>query len=124
MILDKVFWRFGEKKYSNYEAFLKDAKDYNQILAPEQDWKPDEKVIDSKSIVIMYEADWRTDDYTELIVTIQARDGKALTMGEILYTIQNNSLDFFKDAECSYFQGLEAFDLEEDVPEYKMKVTE
>lgn len=124
MILDNIFWRFGHKKYGSYNDFIKEAKDYNEILAPEREWNPNEKLIPLGKILIQYKADWKEDGNEELEIEIKAGDGKILKMGEILYALNNQSVDFFKDEEFSYFQGLIEDDMEEEPPVFKMKISD
>jgi len=55
-------------------------------------------------IRVVYEAGWKDEDNTiELDV---GEPGKALTMGLLLFTINNATCDFFKDADKQFFEGL------------------
>jgi hypothetical protein len=54
----------------------------------------------------VYEAGWKDEDDT--IETVLGERGKALTMGEALFTLNNATVEFFKDADHHFFEGLAA----------------
>jgi len=123
MILDNLYWKFGVKKYKTSQEFNTAWKEYTEILAPEIDLNPNATATKFTKILVEYSADWK-DENSELQIEIKSQYNEPLKMGEILYALNSKGHDFFLDAEFSYFQGLEEKDLEEEIPVFKMVISD
>ncbi len=119
MILEAINWKFGRKKYKTSSAFYADLKEYNEILSPELDIDPSEKIVEASQIVINFDADWK-DENASLSIDIKSQYNEPLTIGEVLYTLNEESFEFFQEEEIAYFKGIVEDDLEEIPPEYKL----
>jgi hypothetical protein len=99
-----VYWVFGRTKYVSYDDFIAAVTDYNKkINAKKTRWDPNQEVATSP-IKVVYEALWKDEDNT--IDLDIGEPGKALTMGHLLFTLNNATCDFFKDADKRFFEGL------------------
>lgn len=104
-LMSNVYWAFGQKKYTVYADFVAAVTDYNQKIGPDStQWDPD-KQIAKAPITVVYEAGWKDEDDT--IEIVLGKRGKALTMGEALFTLNNATVEFFADADHHFFEGLE-----------------
>lgn len=103
-LMADVYWALGEKKYDVYDDFIAAATDYNKEINPSKTgWVPNQEV--SKGpIRVVYEALWKDEDDT--IEVDIGEPGRALTMGRLLFTLNNTTVDFFKDADKHFFEGL------------------
>jgi hypothetical protein len=102
--MTNVYWALGSKKYDTYDHFIAAVADHNQLISPENSrWNPDQEVA-NRPIRVVYEALWKDEDDTiELDV---GEPGKPLTMGQLLFTLNNATYDFFQDADKRFFEGL------------------
>ncbi|PSB58228.1 hypothetical protein [Chamaesiphon polymorphus] len=103
-----ILWTLGRKKYKTYDDFIVAVTDYNNYICREpgltNSWNPDEE-ISQQSILVVYEAGWKDEDAT---ISLEiGEDDRALTMGRFLFSLNNTTYDFFKDADCCFFEGLE-----------------
>jgi hypothetical protein len=104
MLMTNVFWSLGGKKFAVYDEFIRVVSEYNQkISAAKTAWKPNH-VVASGRITVVYEAMWKDEDDT--IEVEIGESGKSLTMGKILFALNNETADFFKDADHRFFEGL------------------
>ncbi len=123
MILNNLYWKFGVTKYKTTQAFNKAWKEYTSMLAPEINLDPNTIATKFPAILVEYTADWKEEN-NELQIEIKSQYDEPLKMGEILYALNTQTHDFFQDADFSYFQGLEEDDLEEDIPVYKLVISD
>ena len=123
MILDNLYWKFGVMKYKTTQEFNKAWKEYTSMLAPELNLDPDKQATEFSEILVEYSADWKEEN-NELQIKIKSQYDQPLKMGEILYALNTQGHDFFQDEDFSYFQGLEEDDLEEEVPVFKMMMSD
>lgn len=104
--MSNVYWALGQKKYSAYDDFVAAVNEYNQKIGPDStEWDPN-KQISKTPITVVYEAGWKDEDDT--IEVVLGKRGKTLTMGEALFTLNNKTVEFFKDADHHFFEGLAA----------------
>jgi hypothetical protein len=102
--LTNVYWVLGAKKYDAFDSFVAAVTDYNNLINPEKtNWAPNQEVA-SGPIRVVYEALWKDED--EIIELEVGEPGKPLNMGLLLFTINNATYDFFKDADKRFFEGL------------------
>jgi hypothetical protein len=103
-----VYWVFGRKKYDGYDEFVAAVTDYNKkINATKTKWDPNQEV-SQRPVKVVYEAPWKDEDDTvELDI---GEPGAALTMGRLLFTLNNATFDFFKDTDTRFFEGLTLVD--------------
>ena len=115
-LMSNVYWALGQKKYASYDAFVAAVTDYNQKISPDSSgWDPN-KQITKTPITVVYEADWKDEDDT--IRLVLGERGTALTMGKALFTLNNATVEFFKEADHHFFEGLAA----REGAEYKLLV--
>jgi hypothetical protein len=107
-LMTRVYWSFGGKVYASYEGFVADVTAYNRAIDPESTaWDPDQ-VIATGPIKVVYEALWKDEDDT--IAVAIGSPGIPLTMGRCLFTLNNATVDFFKDVDTHFFEGLMLID--------------
>jgi hypothetical protein len=102
-VMGNVFWVLGKKQYESYDLFITAVTEYNNKIAPARnEWQPDRE-ISPQPIRVFYEAMWKNEDDT---ISIDIGDNdRALTMGRLLFALNNLTSDFFKDADARYFEG-------------------
>lgn len=105
-LMSNVFWAFGEKRYATYEDFVVAVTDYNKkVNTDASGWDPN-KQISTAPLTVVFEAAWRDED--DMIEVAVGESNKSLSMGEVLFTLNNATVEFFKDAEQHFFEGLAA----------------
>lgn len=105
-LMSNISWVLGRKEYATYEDFIGAVTDYNKKLnAQGSMWDPNHEVAIGP-IKVVYEALWKDDDDT--IEVEIGETGTKLTMGQILYQLNNATYEFFKDADQRFFEGLAA----------------
>jgi hypothetical protein len=104
MLMKNVFWTLGNDKTSSYDEFVEAVGEYNQSVAPDSTkWDP-AQVVCKGPVSVVYVAPWKDeDDRIEMVVST---DERPITMGELLFTVHNESSDFFQDAPRRFFEGL------------------
>ncbi|MEJ5309942.1 MAG: tetratricopeptide repeat protein [Anaerolineae bacterium] len=104
-LMRDVYWVLGDKKYTTYQTFVAAVTEYNNAIAPgKHGWNPDE-VVSLTPIKVVYEAMWKDEDDTiDLDIGIA---GVPVTMGQLLFALNNATYDFFSDADSRYFEGLD-----------------
>ena len=103
--MNKVYWVLGNKKYSDYNKFITDVTIYNEDISKDNEWSPSNALIYNKKIIVGYEALWKDED--DIIeITIESKNDEFITMGDILFKINNDSIDFFKEADACFFEGI------------------
>jgi len=103
-LMNNVYWVLGRKHYIAYDDFVAAVSDYNQRISPgSSGWDPEKQISDTP-IIVTYEAGWKDEDDT--IEVALGEPGKALTMGEALFHLNNATIEFFKGADCCFFEGL------------------
>jgi hypothetical protein len=104
MLMTNVFWTLGGKRIAAYDEFIRAVSEYNQkISAAKTAWKPSQ-VVATGPITVVYEAMWKDEDDT--IEVKIGEPGKSLTMGEILFALNNETADLFEGADHRFFEGL------------------
>jgi len=104
-LLTDVYWAFGDKKYTTYQAFVAAVTEYNDAMAPgKHGWDPDQ-VVSLTPIRVVYEAMWKDEDDTINLDVGLA--GIPVTMGQLLFALNNATCDFFMDADSHFFEGLD-----------------
>ena len=104
MLMTNVFWTLGGKRIAAYDEFIRAVSEYNQkISAAETAWTPNQ-VVATGPITVVYEAMWKDEDDT--IEVKIGEPGKSLTMGEILFALNNETADLFEGADHRFFEGL------------------
>jgi hypothetical protein len=105
-LMSNVYWALGQRKYTAYDDFVAAVTEYTKKISPgSSGWDPD-KEISEVPITVSYEALWKDEDDT--IEVVLGKPGKALTMAEALFTLNNATVEFFKDADHHFFEGLAA----------------
>ncbi len=105
MLMTDVHWALGRRKFEEYGAFIRAVDEYNdQIRADGHGWQS-ERVISPAPIKIVYEAGWKdVDDLLELMI---GEMGAEVTMGMVLFELNNLSYEFFEGADKHFFEGLD-----------------
>jgi len=104
-LLTGVYWALGDKKYTTYQAFVAAVTEYNSAMAPgKHGWDPDQ-VVSLTPVKVVYEAMWKDEDDTIDLDIGMA--GVPVTMGQLLFALNNATCDFFMDADSRYFEGLD-----------------
>ena len=102
--MTNVYWVLGRTAYHSYDDFVAAVTDYNQKIAPlKSKWSPNQEVAEG-SINVVFEALWKDED-DSINVEIGEPD-QPLTMGRLLFTLNNATVDFFKDSDQRFFEGL------------------
>ncbi|HNT74428.1 MAG TPA: tetratricopeptide repeat protein [Anaerolineae bacterium] len=103
-LLTEVYWALGDRKYTTYQTFVDAVTEYNHAMAPgKHRWDPDQ-VVSLTPIKVVYEAFWKdADDTLDLDIGMA---GVPVTMGQLLFALNNATCDFFMDADTRYFEGL------------------
>lgn len=104
-LMKDVYWVLGDKKYATYQTFVDAVTEYNTTMAPGRNaWDPNQ-VISASPIKVVYEALWKDkDDTLDLDIGIE---GVPVTMGQLLFALNNATYDFFADADNRFFEGLD-----------------
>jgi len=103
-LMTGVFWTLGGTRYDSYADFVAAVTDYNQAISPTKNkWAPNEAVA-LGPIRVVYEALWKDQD--DKIALDVGEPGKSLTMGWLLFTLNNATCAFFEDADAHFFEGL------------------
>lgn len=118
MLLQNVYWSLGTA-YPSYEAFVQEATDYNNRINPNHQWDPEKVVVPQAKASIYYEAMWKDEDDL-LVIEIASQDGLGIKMGELLFKINNDSVDFFAEAGSMFFEGLNPIREEDGVALFSM----
>lgn len=104
VLMNRTYWALGEETYAAYEDFVAAVTRYNDRIAPgKHGWNPGQ-VVAAGPIKVVYEALWKDEDDT--IDLDIGRPGMPLTMGQILFALNNATCDFFRDADTRFFEGL------------------
>ena len=104
VLMKRVYWALGEKTYATYEDFVAAVAEYNNVIAPEgNEWNPNQ-VVSANPIKVMYEALWKDEDDT--IDLDIGTPNIPVTMGQILFALNNATCNFFRDADTHFFEGL------------------
>jgi hypothetical protein len=108
VLMRNMSWTFGRKQYEVYDDFIIAVTDYNneiyQDIGETSSWNPDEE-ISKYPIWVTYEAGWKDEDDTIRLEI--GEENQPLMMGRLLFLLNNTTYDFFKDADCCFFEGLE-----------------
>ncbi len=103
-LMGNVCWSLGKKRYDAYDDFIAAVTDYNKQISPRKTgWRPNQ-VVATGPIRVVYEAMWKNEDDT--IDLAVGEPGQGLTMGQLLFTLNNATFDFFKDSDKHFFEGL------------------
>jgi hypothetical protein len=108
VLMRNIFWTLGRNKYKTYDDFIVAVRDYNKDICRDigliSSWNPDEE-ISQQAILVVYEAGWKDEDDT---ISLEiGEENQVLTMGKFLFSLNNITYDFFKDANHCFFEGLE-----------------
>jgi hypothetical protein len=118
VLMRNMSWTFGRKKYEVYDDFIIAVTDYNneiyQDIGETSSWNPGEEV-SKHPIWVMYEAGWKDEDDTIRLEI--GEENQSLTMGRLMFSLNNATYDFFEDANHCFFEGLELVNNNE----YKLK---
>lgn len=101
----KVYWQQGIDKFSSLEDFVAEVELYNQAIAPELTEWNSKQVICTGPITIRYEALWK--DEEDLLEVIVSTVEEPITMGQLLFRLHNESVEFFRDTDHCFFEGFE-----------------
>lgn len=103
-LMTNVYWVFGKKSYAAYEEFVAAVTAYNKkISATNSRWDPNLEIARGP-IKVCYEALWKDEDDTiELVI---GKPDTPLTMGQVLFELNNATVEFFQDADRRFFEGL------------------
>lgn len=105
VLMERVYWRLhsGERKDS-YEEFIAEVTDHNNFIDKDNHWKPSEVICDAPKLRIIY-GDFGKNKNGSLKVMVEAKNGQNITMGEVLFSLHNQSVGFFAGT-MAYFEGL------------------
>lgn len=107
--MKRVFWSLGRRTYATYDDFVTAVSAHQQEIAPgKNDWAPEQIVAERGPITIVYEAMWKNEDDTLEIIVGDAHG--PVTMGTLLFELNNQSREFFADADHRFFEGLSSSD--------------
>ncbi|UOD29118.1 hypothetical protein INH39_27460 [Massilia violaceinigra] len=105
MLLNDVYWPLGQRKFDQYEHFVTAVTEYNEQISPGHNgWQPEREIF-STPITVTYEARWKDDD--DLLELVIGESGQKLMMGIFLFELNNQSCEFFADADEHFFEGLD-----------------
>ncbi len=120
-IMGKVYWSLGTKKYEQISDFIQEVTDYNEDISPgDNEWEPDKVVINQPKIIVGYHALWKDEDDI-LEITIEAKNKSNITMGELLFSIHNESAVFFSESSF-FFEGITKMKKDSPIPLYLLWV--
>ncbi|MBI2804114.1 MAG: hypothetical protein HYX68_03920 [Planctomycetes bacterium] len=103
-LMTNVYWVLGKKSHASSDDFVAAVTDYNKKIDPvNSKWNPTQAVAFG-SITVVFEALWKDEDAK---VNLEIGEpNQVLTMGSVLFTLNNATVDFFKDADHCFFEGL------------------
>ena len=105
MLMQNIYWSLGGDQFSSYDEFVEEVRRYNQRVAPDSTtWNPDQ-IVCTGPVTIVYEALWKDEDNTLEVVVSTAKE--PISMGQLLFTLHNESTEFFSGADHCFFEGLE-----------------
>lgn len=103
-IMKRVYWALGGETYATYDDFITAVTEYNNTIDPDgNEWDPDH-IVSMDPIKVVYEASWK-DENDSVDLSIGA-PGTPVTMGRVLFTINNETYEFFRETDTHYFEGL------------------
>ncbi len=119
-LMQNVFWSLGSaKRKDSYDEFIAEVSRYNsELFTGLSKWNPDEIIFDGPRLRIVHLAFWKNAD-NRLEMIVEAKNGKSITMGEILFSIHNKSVGFFEGVSA-YFEGLTLTTSKDSVPTYTL----
>lgn len=138
--MENIYWTFSSKVYEDINEFINDLKEYQEDIMEEdwdeEDFNPEEKVIDEGKIQLMYEAwiksekdllknerlaeDEELDEddkeydmwQVEVLADLKADNGKSFTMAELLFKAHNQQAN--KElGDHIFFEGFEEMENDE-----------
>ena len=105
MFMNDVYWPLGQRKFDQYDNFVRAVTEHNEHIAPGNNgWQPEREIF-STPITVTYEAGWKDED--DLLELVIGEFGRKLMMGNFLFELNNQSCDFFADADKHFFEGLD-----------------
>ena len=119
-LMQNVFWSLGSaKRKDSYEEFIWEVSGYNnELFESLSKWNPDEVIFDGPQLRIVHLAYSKNAD-NRLEIIVEAKNGKSITMGEILFSIHNKSVGFFEGVSA-YFEGLTLTTSKDGIPTYTL----
>ncbi len=119
IVMKKVYWSFT-KKYTNYDEFITEVTRYNNDLSEQNKWEPEEVVVNSEGMMVRYGAFWKDED-DEITITIHSNGKSYITMGEILFQLNNGLIDFLGNTDA-FFEGLIQKEIKGEVTYYELLI--
>lgn len=143
-LLTRVSWTFSQEKYEDFQSFLKEIEQRNaEIMEENSVWNADDIVLQNATIDIQYmawlasEKDllsneelcedddfWDNEDNSddgyfqaELLMHLKADNGSNFTAGELLFKI-HNQLANKELGDHMFFEGLQPYESDDNVPSY------
>jgi hypothetical protein len=102
-LLRSVYWSFGTTNYTSFDEFSAAVTERNEFISPKgHAWVPG-KVVSEGPVRILFEAMWKDED--DVIDMSIGKEGEALTMGQLLYELHQNTRDFW-GKHPGFFEGL------------------
>lgn len=107
-IMSNVYWGFYGNKYKTEKDFIANVIRYNNDL--ENDWNPNEIVLNLKVVTIQYSYwDDSNDEEIEEDFNVYT-DNSEFRSGELLFKIHNHVVEKLKDEDHHFFEGLTLWD--------------
>ena len=120
ILMQKVYWVFGRNTYGSYDDFIKEVDDYNNKLSSKHEWAHNKIAINHcNKIKLIYCAMWKSENNI-LEVVIEGKYKSFITMGEILFKLNNESINFFQETNNIFFGGISKSETTEPIPVYNL----
>ncbi len=103
-LMKNVFWRLGRAEFDDYDEFVAAVtKENSKVRRTKSEWEPD-RPISPTPVTVSFRADWKDENDT-LEVAVGEPD-EPVTMGKLLFALNNASIDFFAGADRHFFEGV------------------
>ncbi len=124
-VMQNVAWSFfNGEVFADAAEFIQRVRRYNDDVAEEDTWNPDEVVLPSPRVRITYFGVETPDDeeYMDMSVDLASDNGAHFTAGELLFKINNAVAPRLETVDHCYFEGLTivAPPAGDDPPVYQM----
>jgi hypothetical protein len=104
-VLHGLCWSFRGGEYADRAAFDEEVKQYQIDITGEDTWFPDEIVIPSQKIRVVYMY-WQDEKQLDGLVELTRDGGEGFTAGELLFKLHNAVVGPLREDNHCFFEGL------------------
>ena len=116
LIMDDIFWSFIGGQYALQESFIKELVQYN-LEINQHTINPYEIVLKSSEVMVLFS--YEDEDGEEGLdeFRLKANSGEGFTLGELLFKIHNQVVEYLEDLDDHFFEGLLNMGAHDDFPD-------